>query len=137
MPARRARAASVTYWSRHRRSLPGGPGSPRPASGPRWRAGRSDGVPGSFPLHSNVFADGIYAGRKVAAATSIIVEIVRKLPDQVGFLVLSRRWVVERFFAWLNRNRRRAKDSVATIASATAFLYAACVMLPIRWLARL
>jgi len=45
--------------------------------------------------------------------------------------------VVERFFAWINRNRRLAKDFEATIASATAFLYAACVMLLTRRLARL
>ena len=89
-----------------------------------------------FPFIQKVFADGIYAGQKVATATSIIVEIVRKLPDQVGFQVLPRRWVVERFFAWINRNRRLAKDFEATIASATAFLYAACVMLLTRRLAR-
>jgi transposase len=44
--------------------------------------------------------------------------------------------VVERFFAWLGRNRRLAKDVEATVASATAFLYAASVMLLIRRLAR-
>ena len=53
----------------------------------------------------------------------------RKLPDQVGFAVLPRRWVVERFFAWIGRNRRLAKDFEGTVASATAFLYAADVML--------
>jgi transposase len=37
--------------------------------------------------------------------------------------------VVERFFAWINRNRRLAKDFEATIASAETFLYAASVML--------
>jgi transposase len=37
-------------------------------------------------------------------ATRIAVEIVRKLPDQIGFAVHPRRWVVERFFAWINRN---------------------------------
>ena len=42
--------------------------------------------------------------------------------DQVGFAVQPRRWVVERFFAWLGRNRRLAKDFEATIASAEAFL---------------
>ena len=42
----------------------------------------------------------------------------------------------ERCFAWLNRNRRLAKDFEATIASATAFLYAASVMLLTRRLAR-
>ena len=65
-----------------------------------------------------------------------VVEIVRKLPDQVGFTVLPRRWVVERFFAWINRNRRLAKDFEGTIASATAFVQAASVMLLIRRLAR-
>lgn len=89
-----------------------------------------------FPFIEKVFADGVYAGEKVAGATSIIVEIVRKLPNQVGFQVLSRRWVVERFFGWINRNRRLAKDFEATIASATAFLYASCVMLLTRRLAR-
>ena len=39
------------------------------------------------------------AGEKVATATVIAVEIVRKSPDQVGFAVQPRRWVVERFFA--------------------------------------
>jgi transposase len=89
-----------------------------------------------FPFVQKIFADGIYAGQKVATATSIVVEIVRKLPDQIGFQVLPRRWVVERFFAWINRNRRLANDLEATIASATAFLHAACVMLLIRRLAR-
>jgi transposase len=89
-----------------------------------------------FPFIEKVFADSIYAGERVAAATSILVQIVRKLPDQVGFQVLPRRWVVERFFAWINRNRRLAKDFEATINSATAFLYAACVMLLARRLAR-
>ena len=66
----------------------------------------------------------------------IAVEIVRKSPDQVGFAVLPRRWGVERFFAWINRNRRLAKDFEATIASARAFLYAASVMLLVRRLAQ-
>ena len=89
-----------------------------------------------FPFIQTVFADGAYAGEKVANATSIVVQIVRRLADQVGFQVLPRRGVVERFFAWINRNRRLAKDFEGTIASATAFLYAACVMLLTRRLAR-
>jgi transposase len=91
---------------------------------------------GWFPFIERVFADTAYAGERVANATRIVVEIVRKLPDQVGFAVLPRRWVVERFFAWLGRNRRLAKDFEATVASATAFLYAAAVMLLVRRLAR-
>ena len=70
-----------------------------------------------------------YAGERVATATRIIVEIVAKSPDQIGFAVLPRRWVVERFFAWIGRNRRLAKDFEASIDSARASLYAASVML--------
>ena len=42
---------------------------------------------GSFPFIEKVFADSGYAGEKVATATVIAVEIVRKSPDQVGFAV--------------------------------------------------
>jgi transposase len=89
-----------------------------------------------FPFIERVFADTAYAAERVANATRIVVEIVRRLPNQVGFTLLPRRWVVERFFAWINRNRRLAKDFEATIPSATAFLYAASVMLLTRRLAR-
>jgi putative transposase len=61
---------------------------------------------GSLPFIEKVFADSGYAGERVAQATVIAVEIVRKNPDQIGFAVQPRRWVVERFFAWINRNRR-------------------------------
>src|SRR5215212_7274022 len=70
---------------------------------------------------------GYDAGKKVK---------VRKPADQIGFAVHPRRWVVERFFAWISRNRRLWKDPEATLASAKAFLYAASVMLLVRRLAR-
>jgi transposase len=44
--------------------------------------------------------------------------------------------LVERFFAWIGRNRRLAKDFEATIDSARAFFYAASVMLLVRRIAR-
>ena len=90
----------------------------------------------SFPFIERAFADSAYAAERVADATCIAIEIVRKPVDQVGFAVHPRRWVVERCFAWLNRNRRLAKDFEATIASATSFLYAASAMLLIRRIAR-
>ena len=44
-----------------------------------------------------------------------------------GFVVLPKRWIVERTFAWLGRDRRLAKDVETLIASSTAMLYlAAC-----------
>ena len=85
---------------------------------------------------AKAFADMGFAGERPANATSITVEIVRKPPDQIGFAVHPRRWVVERFFAWISRNRRLWKDPEATLASARAFLYAASVMLLARRLAR-
>src|SRR5471030_43981 len=89
-----------------------------------------------YPFIAHVFADSGYNHEPVANATNIVVEIVRKFADQVCFVVLPRRWVVERFFAWINRNRRLAKDFEASIDSAKAFLYAASVMLLIRRIAR-
>ena len=89
-----------------------------------------------WPFVQTAFADSAYDAKRVSAATDIMLEIVRKHPDQVGFVVQPRRWVVERFFAWINRNRRLAKDVEATIPSAVAFLYAASVMLLTRRLAR-
>ena len=82
------------------------------------------------------YADGGYAGTRVANASPIRIEVVRKADNQVGFAVIARRWVVERFFAWINRNRRLAKDFEATIESVEAFLYAASSILLLRRLAR-
>ena len=90
----------------------------------------------SFPFIATAFADSAYAGPRPASATVVTIEIVRKPADQVGFAVHPRRWVVERFFAWISRNRRLWKDPEATLASARAFLYAASVMLLVRRLGR-
>jgi transposase len=49
----------------------------------------------------------------------------RQIDGAAGFVLVPRRWVVERTLAWLNRNRRLAKDFAATIASAKAWVYIA------------
>ena len=103
----------------------------RDGSGPLLRISRR-----IFPFIQRVFADGGYAGEKLANATLMAVEIVRKNPDQISFAIQPRRWVVERFFAWIGRNRRLAKDFEATIDFARTFLYAASVMLLVRRIAR-
>jgi transposase len=90
----------------------------------------------THPFVQRAFVDSAYNAERVRDATCIAIEVVRKIADQIGFQVLPRRWVVERFFAWINRNRRLAKDFEATIASAEAFLYAASVVLLTRRLAR-
>jgi putative transposase len=89
-----------------------------------------------FPFIETVFGDSGNAGDRVARATIITVEIVRKNADQVGFAANPRRLVVEGFFAWTGRNRRLVKDLEGTIDSARALLNAASVMLLVHRLAR-
>jgi transposase len=60
------------------------------------------------------------------------VEIVRRADVAKGFVVLPRRWVVERTFAWLNRCRRLAKDWENRTRNALAFLQLASIRLMLR-----
>ena len=100
-------------------------------AGPLLRASRS-----RWPFVELVFADAGYQGPRVAASSPIRVGVVRRANGRVGFAVIARRWVVERFLAWINRNRRLAKDFERTTASAEALLYAASTMLLLRRPAR-
>ena len=92
-----------------------------------------------YPWLRHVFADAGYAGDKLKGALKgqgdWTVEIIRRSDAAKGFVLLPRRWVVERTFAWLNRNRRLAKDVEASIESAEAWLYIASVKLMSRRLA--
>lgn len=98
------------------------------------------GVIKRFPWLRHVFADGGYAGQKLKDALkplgSWMIAIIKRSDTVKGFEVLTRRWVVERTIAWLNRNRRLAKDFEQTIASATAWLFTASVQAFIRRAAR-
>ena len=93
-----------------------------------------------YPKLRHVFADGGYAGEKLkgalAATGDWTIEIIKRSDTAKGFELLPRRWVVERTLAWLNRNRRLAKDFETTIASATAWLFCASVQLMTRRTAR-
>jgi transposase len=92
-----------------------------------------------FPFLSHIFADGGYAGAqfagKAAETGTWTIEIIKRSDTAKGFVLLPRRWVVERTFAWLNRNRRLAKDFETSIESATAWLFLASVQLLARKLA--
>ena len=94
----------------------------------------------AFPWLRHVFADSAYAGGKLQNALAKFgnwtIEIIKRSDVARGFIVLPRRWVVERTLAWLNRNRRLAKDFEATIESATTWLYIASVKLMSRRLGR-
>jgi transposase len=64
------------------------------------------------------------------------LEIVSRSPDQQGFAVLPRRWVVERTFGWLNRYRLLSKEYEATIESSTADIQIAMSSLMLRRLTK-
>lgn len=93
-----------------------------------------------FPWLRPIFADGGYAGDKFKCGLRRIgkwtIEIIRRSDAAKGFVVLPRRWVVERTLACLNRNRRLAKDFEQTIASATARIFIASIQLFARRIAR-
>ncbi len=95
---------------------------------------------GGRPQLHHVLADRVYRGPQLLDALSDLgswrIEIVQRPPGVKGFSLLPRRWVVERTFAWLSRNRRLAKDFEATPASAHAWLMLASIKLLTRRLAK-
>jgi putative transposase len=72
----------------------------------------------------NVLVDGAYTGQVVAdaaAQTGVSVTMVKR-PDIKGFVVVPKRWIVERSFGWMNRDRRLSKDYERTIDSSESWI---------------
>ena len=91
---------------------------------------------GLHPFLLKLYADGGYAGPKFQAGVARVcrrvrVEIVKR-SDAGRFVVLPKRWIVERTIAWLNRCRRLAKDWERLNRNALAFLQWASVRLMVR-----
>jgi putative transposase len=85
-----------------------------------------------FPWLRLLFADGGYRGEiaaRTARAERLVLAIVKRPDHAQGFVVLTRRWMVERTFAWLGRNRRLAKDVEGLVETSTAHLYLAAIRL--------
>ena len=83
-----------------------------------------------LPRLRKIWADQGYRGELgdwLRAEYGIVLEMVTRAPDQRGFVVLPRRWVVERSLAWYARNRRLSKEYEHLAASSAAMIYlAAC-----------
>jgi transposase len=62
-------------------------------------------------------------------AISIVVQIVKRSDDVKGFQVLPRRWVVERTFGWLIRNRRLSRDYERLTSNSEAMIKIAMIRL--------
>jgi putative transposase len=75
------------------------------------------------------------AWTRECAKEGVWVDWQKLLPPQ-GFVVLARRWVVERTFSWIDQNRRMSKDYERLAATSEAFIYVAMTRLMVRRLVR-
>ena len=92
---------------------------------------------GMFPFLEKLFADSAYEGPIFHTALASILpslktEIVKRSDQAKGFVVLPKRWVIERSIAWLNRCRRLAKDWENLNLSALVFLRLASIRIMLR-----
>ena len=88
-----------------------------------------------FPFIERIFADGGYVGRKMAMTVwrtgAWSLQIVKR-SDAAGFKVLPKRWIVERTFAWISRNRRLARDFERYATTVAAFIRLAMIRIMLR-----
>jgi len=85
-----------------------------------------------------IWVEGAYRGQVVewvAAHLWFRLQPVLRSDTQKGFVVLPRRWIVERTWAWLNQYRRLSKDYEVLPASSEAMIYIAMIRLMLRRLA--
>jgi transposase len=93
-----------------------------------------------FPWLELVWADGGYNAHQVDATADknpgLRIEIVKRSDAIKGFVVLPRRWVVERTFSWFGRKPRLAKDYENLADTIVAFVSIASIQIALRRLAR-
>ena len=90
-----------------------------------------------YPSVTYGWANQDYAGDLAGWAMtllSITLTIVQRPANQKGFVILARRWVVERTIAWLNRCRRLSKDFEHRVKNRAATVYLASIQRMLRHL---
>ena len=93
----------------------------------------------SFPFIERIFADAGYQGLKMAqvvADTGCWTLQIVKRSDAHCFVVLPKRWIVERTFAWISRNRRLVRDFERYARTVAAFVRLAMIRIMLRRLTR-
>jgi transposase len=89
----------------------------------------------SFPFIERIYADGGYQGPKMAKTVAKTgawrLEVVKR-SDLHRFVVLPKRWIVERTFAWISNCRRLAKDFERHARKAAAFIRLAMIRIMLR-----
>jgi hypothetical protein len=92
-----------------------------------------------FPFIECIFGDAGYQGPKTAAAIAKSgtwkLEVVKR-SELHRFVVLPKRWIVERTLAWISHNRRLARDFERYARSAAAFIRLAMIRIMLRRLTR-
>ena len=91
---------------------------------------------GSCKKLRRLWVDGGYRGPSLAtwvtARFRFVLQVVLRREEEPGFVVLPRRWVVERTFAWLNLHRRLSKDYEVLTDNSEAMIYIAMTRLMLR-----
>jgi putative transposase len=90
---------------------------------------------GRFPRLQKILADQGYKQQFIEWFQTMyawIVEIVQRPPQQRGFQVLPKRWIVERTFAWFDPYRRLSKDYEYYAASSEAMIYLASIRMMLK-----
>jgi putative transposase len=89
-----------------------------------------------LPRLAVVYADSQYRAEclydEVFAWSPFRLHVVSRPADQVGWVKLPQRWVVERTFAWLGRSRRLSKDYERLVQSSETMLYVSMINLMLR-----
>jgi putative transposase len=94
---------------------------------------------GQFPRLRLIWADGGYAGKLIGWALQVcgwLIEVVKRNADVKGWVVLPRRWVVERTLAWLSNCRALSRDYEYHPETSEALIQVAMIHLMLRRLAR-
>ena len=90
----------------------------------------------SFPRLRLIWADGGYDGQPmidwVQQVCGWIWQVIKRPADTKGFVLLPRRWVVERTFAWIGRYRRLSKDYEVNTKHSEAMIYLAMINLMLK-----
>jgi putative transposase len=90
---------------------------------------------GNFPRLQLIWADGMYSGALIGWAYALggwLLQVVKRTWGSHCFEVLPQRWVVERTFGWLGRNRRRSKDYEMLPESSEAWIHIAMIHLMLK-----
>jgi putative transposase len=92
------------------------------------------------PHLKKIWADGAYGGKELERwleqRDGWELEVIERDREAEGLRVLPRRWVVERTFGWLSRNRRLAKDYERRVQTSETLIEVATIRLLVRRLAR-